>query len=253
MSLEQQVAIVTGASRGIGRAIALALAERGADIVVAARREPVPGTIEETAAMVEDRGRRALAVDMNVAKEEDVQRTVAEALQAFGRIDMLVNNAGTNWSRPIRDFEPQRWELVLKVNAFGPFLCSRAVIPHMAERGSGHILNVSSIAAVKAGPGGSAYSASKAALEALTHSLAAELHSDGVCVNAIRLEGVVETPGTTMLLSSTGHREGMWPPEIMGEAAAYICSQRFPFTGQVRTIASLRRYVPRIDELLAGC
>ncbi|MEE9285024.1 MAG: SDR family NAD(P)-dependent oxidoreductase [Dehalococcoidia bacterium] len=250
MSLTDQVAIVTGASRGIGRAIAMALAAQGADIVVAARTEPVPGTIEETAAMVEDLGRRALPVEMNVVSEEDVERTVRATLERFGRIDILVNNAGTNWARTVKEFEPSRWELVLRVNAFGPFLCSKNVIPHMIEQGHGHILNISSVAAVRVSPGSTAYSASKAALEALTIGLSNELFPHGVCSNAIRLEGTVETPGTTMLLKTGTPRETMWPVEIMGEAAAYICQQPFPYTGQVRTIAQLRRYVPRINELL---
>ncbi len=248
--LRDQVAIVTGASRGIGRAIALALAARGAHIVVAARTEPVPGTIEETAAMVRQLGVKALPIETNVTDEEDVRRTVEAALRDFGRIDILVNNAGTNWRRNIREFEPKRWELVLKVNAYGPFLCAREVIPHMVQRGSGHILNISSIAAVRADPGSSAYSASKAALEALTIGLSNELFKDRICANAIRLEGAVATPGTTMLLRTGTPVETMWPPEVMGEAAVFMCSQPFPFTGQVRTIASLRPYVPRIDALL---
>ncbi len=246
MNLKDRVAIVTGA----GRAIAVALAARGADIVVAARTEPVPGTIEETAAMVRELGRRALPVEMSVASEEDVRRTVAAALAEFGRIDILVNNAGTNWNRTVQEFEPRRWELILKVNAYGPFLCSREVIPHMIERGGGHILNVSSIAAVRVNPGSSAYSASKAALEALTTGLSNELYRHRVCVNAIRLEGSVATPGTTLLLKTGTPIERMWPPEVMGEAAAYCCSRDFPFTGQIRTVASLRPFVPRIDELL---
>ena len=252
MPLSGQVAIVTGASRGIGRAIAIALAERGANVAVAARTEPVPGTIEETAALVEKAGGRALPIEMNVASEADVQRTVEETMARFGRIDILVNNAGTNWSRPVHEFEAARWELILKVNTLGPFLCAKYVIPHMMKQGSGHIINVSSIAAVRVHEGSSAYSSSKAALEALTMALANELHQHRVCCNAIRLEGVVETPGTTMLLQSTRAASDMWPPEIMGEAAAYLCQQPFPFTGQIRTIASLRKFVPRIDEILRG-
>ena len=252
MTLKDQVAIVTGASRGIGRAISVALASQGADIVVAARTEPVPGTIEETAAMVEGLGRRALPVEMNVADEGDVHRTVQAALEHFGRVDILVNNAGTNWARPVKDFEPARWELVLRVNVLGPFYFSKHVIPHMIERGSGHILNISSIAAVRVQPGSSAYSASKAALEALTIGLSNELYPHKICAKAIRLEGTVATPGTTMLLKTGTPDSAMWPPEIMGEAAAFICRQPFPYTGQIRTIAQLRRYLPRIDELLSA-
>ena len=246
---EGRVAIVTGSSRGIGRAIAVEFAEQGADVVVAARREPVPGTIEETAAMVEQRGRRTLPVDLDVTDEAAVAAMTEEALRRFGRIDILVNNAGTNWSAPVADFPRSRWELVLRVNAIGPFICSKAVFPHMIERGSGHIVNISSIAAVRPRAETSAYSASKAALEALSATLAREVQPDGVCVNALRIEGNIETPGTTLLLKLKP-KQPMWPPEIAGEAVAYICRQPFPFTGQVRTIASLRRYSPRLDAML---
>ena len=246
---EGRVAIVTGSSRGIGRAIAVELAEQGADIVVAARREPVPGTIEETAAMVEERGRRALPVDLDVTDEAAVTSMMDETLRRFGRIDMLINNAGTNWSTPVADFPRSRWELVLRVNALGPFVCSKAVLPHMTERGSGHIVNISSIAAVRMRAETSAYTASKAALEGLTGVLAREVQPHGICVNALRVEGNIETPGTTMLLKLKPDR-AMWPPEIVAEAVSYICRQPFPFTGQVRTIASLRRFSPHLDEML---
>ena len=252
MPLTDQVAIVTGASRGIGRAISLALAGQGANVVVAARTEPVPGTVEETAAMVEDLGRKALPLEMNVTDEADVKRVVDKALETFGRIDILVNNAGSNWMRPIVDFESKRWELVLKVNAYGPFLCSKYVLPHMIEKGKGHILSISSIAAVRYNRGGSAYSASKAALDALTLSLAKEAHQDGICVNALRVEGSINTPGTTMLLRSGRSAESMWPPEVVAEAASYVCQHPFPFTGQIITIGELRRHVPKIDEILSS-
>jgi len=246
---EGRVAIVTGSSRGIGRAIAVELAEQGTDVVVAARREPVPGTIEETAAMVEERGRRALPVDLDVTDEPAVGSMTEETLRHFGRIDILINNAGTNWSAPVADFPRSRWELVLRVNALGPFICSKAVLSHMMERGSGHIVNISSIAAVRPRAETSAYSASKAALEGLSSTLAREAQPHGVCVNALRIEGNIETPGTTQLLKLKAVRP-MWPPEIAGEAVSYICRQPFPFTGQVRTIASLRRHSPRLDAML---
>ena len=246
---EGRVAIVTGSSRGIGRAIAIELAEQGADIVVAARREPVPGTIEETAELVEQRGRRALPVDLDVTDEAAVTAMTDETLRRFGRIDMLINNAGTNWSTPVADFPRSRWELVLRVNTLGPLVCSKAVLPHMTERGSGHIVNISSIAAVRMRAETSAYTASKAALEGLTGVLAREVQPEGLCVNALRVEGNIETPGTTMLLKLKPDR-AMWPPEIVAEAVSYICRQPFPFTGQVRTIASLRRFSPRLDEML---
>ncbi len=252
MDFEGKTAFVTGASRGIGRAICLSLAERGANVVVAARVEPVPGTIEETVAMVEALGCRALPIELDVTDEGAVKAAITRSIEAFGGLDILVNNAGTNMPSPVRDIESKRWELVMKVNAVAPFLCSKYAIPALPRDGTAHILNISSIRAVQPKAGSSAYCASKAALEALTTVLAHELHDDCICVNAIRLEGTVATPGTTQLMQTTVPLERLWPVEIMGEAAAYMCSRRFPFTGQVRTIKSLRRNVPRIDEILAN-
>jgi NAD(P)-dependent dehydrogenase (short-subunit alcohol dehydrogenase family) len=251
MGLEGKTAFVTGASRGIGRAICMSLAERGANIVAVARVEPVPGTVEETAALVETLGCRALPIELDVTDEDAVKAAIARSVEAFGGIDILVNNAGTNMPSPVRDIEAKRWELVMKVNALAPFLCSKYAIPVLPRDGTAHILNISSVRAVQPKAGSSAYCASKAALEALTTVLAQELHSDCICVNAIRLEGTVATPGTMQLMHTTVPSERLWPVEIMGEAAAYICSRRFPFSGQVRTIKSLRRNVARIDEILA--
>ena len=183
--------------------------------------------------------------------EEAVKRAIAQTVEAFGGLDLLVNNAGTNMLGPVKDIESRQWELVLKVNALGPFLCAKHAIPALPRDGTAHILNISSVRAVQPRAGSSAYCASKAALEALTTVLARELHDEAICVNAIRLEGTVATPGTTQLMNLPLAPEHMWPVEIMGEAAAYVCSRRFPFTGQVRTIKSLRRHVPRIDEILS--
>jgi citronellol/citronellal dehydrogenase len=252
MSLQGKTAFVTGASRGIGRAICLSLAESGANIVAAARTEPVPGTVKETAAMVEALGRRALPIELNVTDEDAVEHAIAQTIETFGGLDLLVNNAGTNMLGAVQEIDSKRWELVMKVNALGPFLCAKYAIPALPRDGTAHILNISSIRAVQPRVDSSAYCASKAALEALTMVLARELHDEAICVNAIRLEGTVATPGTTELLSLPLAPERMWPAEIMGEAAAYVCRRRFPFTGQVRTIKSLRRHVPRINEILSN-
>jgi NAD(P)-dependent dehydrogenase (short-subunit alcohol dehydrogenase family) len=253
--LDGQVALVTGGSRGIGRAIALALAAAGADLIVAARTEPVPGTVEEAAEAVRALGRRALPLELDVGNPESVQATVRQGLKTFGRIDILVNNAGTNWARPFLEFPPNRWELVLRVNTTGPFLCSQAVLPAMLAQGRGHILNISSIAAVPTGgPDGSiAYSVSKAALDRLTLGLAGELQGRGVAVNALRVEGTVETEGTRLLLLTGRDRRGWWPPEIIGHAARHVVLQDpAAFHGRIVTIADLRPHVSEIDQILAN-
>jgi citronellol/citronellal dehydrogenase len=254
-SLAGQVALVTGSSRGIGRAIALALAAAGADIIVAARTEPVPGTIAETAEMVRTLSRRALPVELDVGRPDSVQEVVRLGLAEFGRIDILVNNAGTNWARPFLEFPAGRWDLVLRVNTTGPFLCSQAVLPTMLAQGRGHILNISSIAALPTGgPDASiAYSVSKAALDRLTLGLAGELGARGVGVNALRVEGTVETEGTRLLLLTGRDRTGWWPPEIIGHAARYVALQDpTTYTGRIVTIADLRSHVPEVDQILSN-
>jgi len=134
MTLTDQVAIVTGASRGLGRAIALALARGGAHVVVAARTEPMPGTIEETAAMVEELGRRALPIEMNVTDEAQVQGMVARTLETFGRIDILVNNAGVMQTKPLLDLTEEDWDRIVDVNQRGLFLCLQAVAAQMVAQ-----------------------------------------------------------------------------------------------------------------------
>src|SRR5437016_10615686 len=145
--LSGKVAIVTGASRGVGKAVALALAGEGADIVVAAKTsEPnsrLPGTIHETAAAVQKLGRRALAVPCNVREAEDVERMVQKTITEFGKIDILINNAGAIFWADVADWPPGKFDLVIDVNVRGAFLCSRAVLPHMRERRWGHIVMMS--------------------------------------------------------------------------------------------------------------
>jgi NAD(P)-dependent dehydrogenase (short-subunit alcohol dehydrogenase family) len=152
MKLEGKVAIITGASRGLGKAFALDFAREGADVVVAARTETegnIPGTINQTADEIEAIGRRALAVRCDVTKEESVEEVVKKTLDEFGRIDVLVNNAGVAWWPPITETPLKRFELVLRVNLIGAFLCVKAVLPTMIEQKRGSIINISSLAANK--------------------------------------------------------------------------------------------------------
>ena len=151
--LQGQVALVTGASRGIGRAIAIELARLGADVVLAARStgaapSRAPGTIDETARQVRALGRRALPLPVDVTSVEQVEAMARRSLGEFGRLDVLVNNAAYMYRSPFYKTPLERWDLVLNVNLRGPVICTQAFLPHMMERGGGRILNISSAAAV---------------------------------------------------------------------------------------------------------
>ena len=200
IDLEGRTALVTGAGRGIGREIALVLAQAGADIAAAAR---TVSEIEETAADVRKLGRRSIAIPADVSKSSDVDQLVEQALQNFGRIDILVNNAGRLLRQAVAPFpdvivtnprvtresnsrmSDEEWQSVLDTNLNSVFYCCRAVAPHMMDRRYGKIINVSSNNGTQAFPLVAAYNASKAAANMLTRVLALEWAPYNICVNAI--------------------------------------------------------------------
>ena len=174
--------MVTGAGRGIGRAIALAFARAGADVACLARTGK---ELDETAALVRKEGRKALAVPADVSSEADVSRAAEAVLAAFGRVDILVNNAGVFVYKPFADLTSQDFDRTLAVNLRGTFLCCKAFAPGMAARGAGRILNVASIHGRVGDANVTAQCASKFGVIGLTESLARELKPRGVAVNAI--------------------------------------------------------------------
>jgi NAD(P)-dependent dehydrogenase (short-subunit alcohol dehydrogenase family) len=179
--LEGKVVLITGASQGLGRALALACAEAGASIVMNSRSEE---SLRPVAAEVRSSGAESLAVAADVSDSKDVGRLVAAAVERFGRIDVLVNNAGVLGPRvAIVEYPEDEWRRVMDANLTGPFLVSKAVIPHMPEGAS--IINVVSGVSVEGRPKWGAYSVSKFGLEGLTQILAAELDERGVRVNAV--------------------------------------------------------------------
>jgi NAD(P)-dependent dehydrogenase (short-subunit alcohol dehydrogenase family) len=191
MLLKGQVAIVTGGGRGIGRAIARKFAGEGAAIVVTARTVQ---EIEEVAAEIQKAGGKAAAIAADVSREEDCEKIVRATRDEFGAIHVLVNNAGYYGPvQPAEKITPREWDEVLAVNLRGPFLLSRLVLPEMYKRGSGAILNITSVAAKVAFQFNSPYAASKAGLIGLTHTLAAEAARKGVRVNALSPGPVTET------------------------------------------------------------
>ncbi len=234
-SLAGRVILVTGGNQGIGRAIALACAAAGADLVLAAR---TPGTLAESAAAVEALGRRALAVRCDVALESDVTGAVDAALAAFGRIDGLVNNAGiAGPTAPLLETTAAQWQEVFTVNLLGPVLLSRAVLRAMVAQKQGAIVNVASIYGPKrVYPLRTPYAALKAALVALSQTLAHEVGEHGIRVNAV-------CPGPI-----AGERiYGVWRrrAERTGESFEAIRAQ---MEGQ----AALRR-VASAEEVAAAC
>jgi NAD(P)-dependent dehydrogenase (short-subunit alcohol dehydrogenase family) len=241
--LEGKVAVITGASRGLGQFCAEGYAREGAKVAVAARTTEVtnpelPGTIYETAALVEKAGGEALPLFCNVAEYESCEAMVKKVLDEWGRIDILMTNAAILPPGGISTMQVKHWELEFKVNVNGPFYCIRAALPAMLEQGSGNIINVSSVAAF----GGSHYGSSKRAVEAMTVGLAGELKDKGIAVNCFKPVGGIPTPGTDM---GRGRARRQGPdqrpgPESYVEAAILLAEQTAEtFTGQVYHDATL--------------
>lgn len=186
--LTGQVAIVTGAGRGIGRAAALALAQAGAAVVLASRSADELYSLADEIKQLDG---RALAIPTDVSDMAQVDYLLVLTLRAFGRIDILVNNAalvqpiGRVW-----ETSPLAWQKLIAVNVIGPYLCARVVLPHMLDRGSGRIINISSALADRSLEGLSAYTVSKAALERLSSTLATEVQNRGIVVTTLRPGGV---------------------------------------------------------------
>jgi NAD(P)-dependent dehydrogenase (short-subunit alcohol dehydrogenase family) len=221
------VAIVTGGGRGIGRAIAQALAAEGAAVAVAARSAD---QIRQTACLIGEAGGRALAVRADVTVRDDVDRLLAETEAAFGPVDLLVNNAGVFGPiGPIWETDPDTWWGALSSHLRGTLLCSHAVLPGMVARGGGRIINVASRSGVRTHPYTSSYAVAKAAVLRFTDHLAAETRGTGVSVFAI-YPGRVQTAMTDELLESPAGRrwlpdegkarEGQW---LSPDHAARLC------------------------------
>lgn len=196
-AIRDRVAIITGASRGIGKAIALRLAGEGVHIVVAAKsttEDPrIPGTIQATADAVQALGVKALAVQCDVRQADAIDAVVEQTLSAFGRIDILVNNAGAIWVQPLDNTPERRLDLVMEVNFRGPFLFCQKVIPHMRKSGWGHIINMSPPVEPDQVAGKIAYMASKFCQTLLAQGLGVELKGSGIACNALWPRTLVES------------------------------------------------------------
>lgn len=251
--LAGKVAVITGASRGLGQFCAVGYGREGATVVVAARTESegdsrLPGTIHETVDLVKAAGGDAMAVTCNVADNSAVEAMAQQVLDRFGRVDILMTNAAIQPPGRISDIQIKHWELEFRVNVHGSFYPIRAFLPAMQAAGSGNIITVSSIAAHR---GGSHYGATKRAIESMTIGLADELHEQGIAVNCLRPVAAIDTPGymmgrpagqphtrTTLSISA--------PPDSYVEAAILFAMQTAEScTGAVLTDAEVvERFAP---------
>jgi 3-oxoacyl-[acyl-carrier protein] reductase len=232
-----RVALVTGASRGIGAATAMEFARLGAAVAVLGRSTDeapsrVPGTLDAVVREIEAMGGQAIAAPADVRNETEVQAAVERVFEAYGRIDVLVNNAAYYFAGPFNEMPLERWDLVLDVNLRGAAVCTEAVLPAMMGQGEGRIVNVSSGAAVGYYGGMSAYAASKAGLEALTRYLGAELAPFGIAANALRIDSAVETEGARFL-NPAGDYSGWATVEDAVRAVTWVADQPAEWTGRV--------------------
>lgn len=241
LSLAGKVAVVTGAGRGIGKAIALGYAQAGAAICCAARTVP---EINQTVEEIEAAEGRGLAVPTNVTKLESVQRMFQKTADAFGGLDILVINAGVNYDRrPVEESDPEDWRATVEVNLIGAYYCAQAAIPYFKQRGQGKIITVGSGLGHRGIPGRSAYACSKAGLWMLTRVLAQELWPHNISVNEL-IPGPVETSLTASPTAKEGsvfeiNSEWVKTPEDVVPLALFLAEQ--PVVGPTAQSFSLMR------------
>jgi citronellol/citronellal dehydrogenase len=243
VNLDGKVAIVTGASRGVGAAIAVALADAGARVACAARAtdaDPLrlPGTIDGTVRRIRDAGGDALAVPTNLAHEDEIERMVTTTVEHFGRLDVLVNNAAITFPGDL-DVPLKRYDLMMAVNLRAPLVAAQTAVPHMRQLGEGAVLNVSSAAALTYIPGLMVYGMSKIALEHLTASLAEQLRSDHIAVNTFRIDLPVASEG--FVANTPGFDHSSWEPtEVPAEGVVWMVRQPPSYTGHNVSMRELR-------------
>jgi len=237
MQLEGKSALVTGAGRGLGRSIALAYAQEGADVAVVSRTR---SDLEEVADQISTLGRKGLVVTADLTDSQQVHRAVDEAIQGLGKLDILVNNVGgyrmftSELAHQVSflDLTEEEWNLVMASNLTTAFLCCKAVLPHMVSRGSGTVINMSSGGVARKGTAGqAAYSASKAALERLTESVAEDVKQHGIAVNTLTPGWVLTKPNDDY--DAEVHKRMRLPDDI-GPSAVFLAQQTpETMTGQI--------------------
>lgn len=238
MRLKEKIALVTGASRGLGKAIALQLAEEGAQIIINYAKNSEKA--KEVVAAVESTGGKALAMQADVSCWQEVEKMVDSIYEKFGRIDILVNNAGVNRDELLISMEKEDWDAVINTNLGGLFNCTKAVAKYMMIQKNGRIINMSSVAGERGGRGQSNYAASKGGVNAFTRSVAMELAPKKVTVNAIA-PGVIETEMSStvirrakdFILNSVALKR-LGQPEEIAKVVAFLASDDSSYiTGEV--------------------
>ena len=263
--LDDKVVIVTGASRGIGKDIALLFAAEGGKVICAARTveegsHPLEGSLNTTIAEIRAAGGEATAAAANISLPEDCEALVQTARDTYGPVDVLVNNAALTYFIPVKDYALNRWMRSWAVNFHAPFILSQLALEDMLPRGSGSIVNISSGAAIGPGrgpypdvppnSGGTCYGAEKAALERFTQGLAQEVYRFGISVTAVSPSQVVPTPGTVFhnLVSGIDDPRGEHP-ELMAKAALLLASEPLDdVTGRVTYSQQILKEYGWIDE-----
>jgi NAD(P)-dependent dehydrogenase (short-subunit alcohol dehydrogenase family) len=247
MELHGKVALVTGASRGIGEYVALELGRAGCAVAVCARTEEVkdkrlPGTIHSVAQAIRDDGGKAEGIFMDMREPESIAAGLAKTVETFGRLDIVVNNAAILVPGTLETIQPRHIDLIWQVDLRGPILLMREAVPHMRRAGEGKIINVSSRAGVFPGPGpykesrrgGAFYGMIKAGLERLSQSLAMELQDDKIAVNVLSPQGRIKTPGNVFAQNDPENPDlDFEPATAMAKGSRWICEQGPDFTGHI--------------------
>ena len=236
--LDGKVAVITGASRGIGRDMAVVFAREGAKVVVSARTENegdfrIPGSIATAVERINEEGGEAVGIRCDVTSEDDFEAMFEQTVERFGQIDILVNNAAILIPGTVADMQVRHWDLLYRVNIRGPFVGCKLVLPYMKEREYGHIINISSVGAIGPGegpyesarPDGTAYGAGKAHMERFTQGLASEVYEFGIAVNALSPRGAIASEGQRWFRGDRPYSGAREDGIIMGDAGAIICEK----------------------------
>jgi 3-oxoacyl-[acyl-carrier protein] reductase len=238
MLLKNKIAVITGGGRGIGRSIAMHFASEGADVALIARSI---GEINKVAEEIRSVGRKSIPVKADISQESAVNYAFEEIQNDLGPVDILVNNAGIEVKTPFTEMSMDEWDQTMAVNSRGTVLCTKAVLPDMLKRKNGNIINIASGAGLRGLPGSAAYGASKAAVIALTHSLADEIRDEGIRVNVI-CPGLIETDLLDPSELTENNPNILLPEDVAGTAVFIASNLSGNTTGQVFNVRNSNRW-----------